>query len=1264
MKKTAKRPRAASVDTALKRIEPNSCLPTPAPPDLTFDYAKTRLTPEEAAAWQRPAVDSAAAANLNIQLVSCKARYIRGSEHALDAWPGTGQIPVVRLYGVTATGASVCVHVRNFAPYLFVNPPVGAFANRHLESDMQYVASVADQLYEALNEFIIQEDKRKWARAAAASKANIIDDDIDDVYNAARAPDPFEWAGAGAMGGLDRFGEEHSDSDDSDDDDGDFEMALLKKERKKTEAAKRRSVVNIDDPFGGAVDLGAENDYVPYKRRPRQDKQSWEDMRGPRIISVEACRYRIADHFDPYDKLVFKVRVRTPNMISIIRNAIDGGGARGCLFAPGVRVAGPTYDSGMQFENRFMLDHDLVGTGWFAANGARRSAHRLTTCSADYDIDESGIWGYDLNKPENAELYATPSKVRILSHDIECIGRNGRFPQSSEDPVSNIHCVGFTEGDSSRLILDVALALGSIDEAGASTTPTSGSADAVKRTVCFSNERELLDAFAELIVVFDPDIITGYNIVNFDIRYLIERAQVIGAARMAQMGRLIGQSVASHIDLRRSKNLGNSERFVVECEGRVFIDMMTYVQNNMYKKLRSYRLNAVAAEVLNDQKEDVDHHMIPILFNGSRADRKRLKDYCRKDALLPYRLMVKLMALTSFFELTRAQRVQLDQQQNGGASFRIFSLISYTMRACGFIVPYRRLQKIDYQGATVFEPERGYYNDQALAVMDFGSLYPSVMIAKNLCTTARVLKEDIAFVLGYFLDADAADYYRTAATSGATEAELKRLRDEVIYTCPVGHCYVRAKYFKGVVPRLLELLLALRAAAKKLVPLAQTPSDKSIATSREGAVKTVANSVYGFHGLVSNGTFWYWIAESTTAGGRDQIQLTKMTIESHFTVARGYPGDARVIYGDTDSVMVLFGVMIGDRTDPAQVKAAVANVIALASEAGAMCTALFDKPNQLNFENVYYPYLLVNKKRYGGQMWMNADKPNDEIKVRGLESQRRDNCRLVSTTQKRCMDLILKQGDPDAALKFAQHQIQRLLMGQVDMYDLIISGQLSKYQSEYALPQPHAEVRELMEKRNPGSGPKIGDRVPYVLIDRGNKKAKRYECAEDPMYALEHHLPINTQYYMDKQILKPIIRIFKPIYPNAASRLTHGEHTRRIARHIRLDATKGLGRFVTTHTPCMGCGISIDAARVTSSNAVPICSNCEPRRLDLFANAQRDYNAASQTYSRIWTNCQQCQGSLHQEVICSAQDCIVFYKRISARDEFSRLQKVVHTLDW
>ena len=109
------------------------------------------------------------------------------------------------------------------------------------------------------------------------------------------------------------------------------------------------------------------------------------------------------------------------------------------------------------------------------------------------------------------------------------------------------------------------------------------------------------------------------------------------------------------------------------------------------------------------------------------------------------------------------------------------------------------------------------------------------------------------------------------------------------------------------------------------------------------------------------------------------IEATKQFVLEKYTKANGYEFDSDVIYGDTDSVMVKFGT-----ND-------IAEAMRLGKEAAAYVSTKFIAPIKLEFEKVYCPYLLMNKKRYAGLYWTKPEK-HDKMDCKGIETVRRDSC--------------------------------------------------------------------------------------------------------------------------------------------------------------------------------------------------------------------------------------------------------------------------------
>lgn len=156
-----------------------------------------------------------------------------------------------------------------------------------------------------------------------------------------------------------------------------------------------------------------------------------------------------------------------------------------------------------------------------------------------------------------------------------------------------------------------------------------------------------------------------------------------------------------------------------------------------------------------------------------------------------------------------------------------------------------------------------------------------------------------------------------------------------------------------------------------------------------------------------------------------------------------------------------------------------------------------------------------------------------------------------------------------------------------------------------------------MMKRDAGSAPKLGDRVPYVIV-AASKGTAAYLKSEDPIYVLENNIPIDTQYYLDNQISKPLLRIFEPILgeSKAASELLRGDHTRsKAVVHSKVGA---LAMFTKKKASCIGCKVVLPSSRESGA----VCEHCDPRANEIYMTEVVSLNKLEEKFSKLWTQCQ------------------------------------------
>nr|CAD7203422.1 unnamed protein product [Timema douglasi] len=307
-----------------------------------------------------------------------------------------------------------------------------------------------------------------------------------------------------------------------------------------------------------------------------------------------------------------------------------------------------------------------------------------------------------------------------------------------------------------------------------------------------------------------------------------------------------------------------------------------------------------------------------------------------------------------------------------------------------------------------------------------------------------------------------------------------RLTPDQYSKTPANNFFVKSTLRKGLLPEILESLLSARKKAKTELKNETDPFRQKVLDGRQLALKISANSVYGFTGAQVGKLPCLEISGSVTAYGRTMIEQTKQEVEQRYNVANGYQHNADVIYGDTDSVMIKFGVKT------------LEEAMKLGREAAEYVSSKFVSPIKLEFEKIYYPYLLINKKRYAGLYFTNPDH-YDKMDCKGIETVRRDNSPIVANMINTCLQKLLIDRDPDGAVDYAKQVISDLLCNRIDISQLVITKELTK--NEYAAKQAHVELANKMKQRDAGTAPKLGDRVPYVIIAAA-KNTPAYAKAE------------------------------------------------------------------------------------------------------------------------------------------------------------------------
>ena len=796
---------------------------------------------------------------------------------------------------------------------------------------------------------------------------------------------------------------------------------------------------------------------------------------------------------------------------------------------------GIVHEDGVSPETKFLDDHNLRPSAWV-------SVAQYQHVRPERQIFHQGENGTIEIECSKTDLTPLPDRVDIAPLlvafvDIECISDTMAFPDASipEDEICQIGVTFWRVGAPAETSVNVLFVqpdrCGPVHDAF------------VER---FESEADLLCGFRKLaIIAANPCVIATFNGFGFDLPYIWARAQLKHCDELFYFDSITSRRCPTQTKELSSSALGSNELFIIDMFGRTNLDLFHWIKS--HEKLESYKLDNISAIFLGEHKLDMDYKLLFKMARGSPSEMAQVGLYCIQDCHLLVKLSIRLQIFASNIEMSRVCCTPMEMLVTRGQQIKVINqLVWYGHRMerdaygeNGYIMNTPREfsggPDDTYMGATVIDAQANYYTTP-IATLDFMSLYPSIILANNFCFSTLVQNPQYENIPGVDYATIVVDHKR----------------------------YVWAKNHPGVIPQMMKALLGARKDAKRQMGaagraikeaeevLAANPDNSDAKTAlkmakvtyavfnaRQMALKISANSIYGFTGAVKTGKYHCLaIADSVTYRAREMLNQTVEYVKE-FTEKQ-----CDVVYGDTDSVMVRFHG--ADTVEAAAEKAsAAADWITGQFQAHTGTSDIV-----LEFEKVYFPYLLMKKKRYAGLMY-EPDKDGvmhmTKLDAKGIELVRRDNCVVAKRIQKGVLDALMYKRDPVLAQKIIAEELQKIVSNEVDTVDYKISKSRGKdYKTEEL---PHLHVCKKMYSRQPGSEPQIGDRVPYVLLYlKDNPKAKTWEKAEDIGYVLQNptECKIDRLYYLEHQIETPICALLELIIPNperlfddARRKLTH-----------------------------------------------------------------------------------------------------------------------------
>jgi DNA polymerase-2 len=457
----------------------------------------------------------------------------------------------------------------------------------------------------------------------------------------------------------------------------------------------------------------------------------------------------------------------------------------------------PCFEADVRFAYRYLIDRGIRGA--FEVEGESQPERRL---------------GRVFRNPELRPAHWTP-RLKVMSIDIE----------TSLDG-SQVYAIALHTREFERVLI--------VHD------------HVLKKGEPVHSEKALVRRFLEYVHHLDPDVITGWNVVDFDLAVLSR------AARRHSVRFAIGRN-DEEFNLRREMSFTRESRAVVF--GRQILDGLSLMRG-AFIRLDDYKLETAAREFLGRGKllaGDGRHAEIERYY---REEPQKLVDYNLEDARLVLELLDKTRLIELAVERSLLTGMQLDRVSAAIAS--VDSLYLHNLRQRGFVAPSvgsALPEEAHIVGGYVMDSKPGLYRN--VLVFDFKSLYPSIIRTFNLDPLTLCRQA-------------AGDEQRVAPPIEAPNGALFR-RDLV-----------------GIIPELLAHLAAERELAKSVGD-----------GVKSNAIKILMNSFYGVLGASTSRLFFPAVANAVTTFGQRIIKCA-----ADLARDQGYD----VIYGDTDSLFVHPGI--------------------------------------------------------------------------------------------------------------------------------------------------------------------------------------------------------------------------------------------------------------------------------------------------------------------------------------------------------------------
>ncbi|KAF8552653.1 hypothetical protein OG21DRAFT_1415745 [Imleria badia] len=751
-----------------------------------------------------------------------------------------------------------------------------------------------------------------------------------------------------------------------------------------------------------------------------------------------------------------------------------------------------------------------------------------------------------------------------------------------------------------------------------------------------SDELELINRMIDIIIDVDPDILVGWEVQVASWGYLSSRGFQYGLDAAELMARAPSTLARSGTD-----QWGVRTTTTFKVTGRHVFNVWRIMRSE--QTLGSYSF------------ENVAFHLVPrytpsaltTWYNSeSPVHTARVLRHFRDRTAMTLDILEEAETTTKTAEFARVFGVDFYSVISRGSQFKVESFLFRIAKPENFVLLSPSKQDVGKQNAAecmplIMEPLSAFYNGPLL-VLDFQSLYPSIMIAYNYCYST---------CLGRVAD------FQGRNKLGVTDLDLppgllEKLQDHITIS-PNGIMYVKPIVRQGLLSRMLTELLDTRVMVKQAMKTVK--SDKALSRildARQLGLKYIANVTYGYTSATYSGRMpAVEIADSIVQSGRETLEKAIAVIDT--TEKWG----ARVVYGDTDSVFIY----LKGKTKEQAFK--------IGYEISDTITAMNPAPIKLKFEKVYLPCVLMAKKRYVGFKYETPDETDPTFDAKGIETVRRDGVPAQAKMTETCLKILFRTQDLSEVKSYCYKTWSKILRNRISLQDFIFAKEVKMgTYSDKGPPPPGVAVaaRRILQDEN--DEPQYGDRVPYVIV-RGDPHTRLVERAITPEeFLANRQLRIDASYYISKVLIPPLERIFNLV--GADVRAWYDEMPKTITVDERDPLALSPRKRAPVHTNRVKIDEHFQSARCLTCGGTAsdgICEACHANPQETIPTLLLRLRKGEQRLLDTQRICASCASTASSEPsACMNTDCPWLYERTKAAqkvDFLEGLRALVEDLD-